>query len=295
MRPRDFLLLVAICLAWGLSNVVSKLVVSGMAVPPLFFAAIRFVLVLAVTFPFLRPAPRPLWRIIMIALCMGAGNFALLFISLKTASPSAVAVVIQVGLPFTILLSVLMLGERIGWRRALGIVMTLAGATLVVWHPKGVTFSHGLWFAVAAAAAGSFGAILMKQTEDVPPLTFQAWVGLASAIPLALASALFEPGAWRVAVAAGWPFVAALVFAALVVSVFAHTAYYGLIARYEANLLAPLTLMTPLFTIGFGILITGDRLDARMLAGAALTLLGVLVIALRPNLVPPTLLNRERA
>ena len=65
------------------------------------------------------------------------------------------------------------------------------------------------------------------------------------------------------------------------VSVVAHTAYYALIQRYEANLLAPLTLMTPLATIAFGVMLTGDRLDGRMIAGAALALLGVLVVALR--------------
>ncbi len=85
-----------------------------------------------------------------------------------------------------------------------------------------------------------------------------------------------------------------MLFAALVVSVFAHTSYYGLIDRYEANLLAPLTLMTPLSTIAFGIAFTGDTLDARLIVGSALALIGVLIVALRRNPVAPLLLVRER-
>jgi len=81
-----------------------------------------------------------------------------------------------------------------------------------------------------------------------------------------------------------------VVFSALVVSVVGHTAYYGLIQRYEANLIAPLTLMTPLMTIGLGVLITHDHFDLRMGIGAALALLGVLIIALRKNQVMPLLL-----
>lgn len=295
MRPRDFALLVLICLVWGLSNVVSKIVVDDWGVPPLFFAAIRFAVVLAATLPWLRPVPRPLWRIALIGLCMGAGNFGLLFLGLRTASPSSVAVVIQLGVPFTTLLSVLLLGERIGWRRALGIALTLAGALLVLWRPGGVALSAGLWFVVGAALAGSLGAVLMKQMDSVAPLGFQAWVGLSSLPPLLLGTLLVERGQWASAAAAGWPFVAALLFAALVVSVFAHTAYYGLIARYEANLLAPLTLMTPLFMIGFGVLLSGDRLDARTVAGAGLALTGVLVVARRRQPATPLLLNREQA
>ncbi len=293
MRLRDFLLLVAVCLIWGFSNVVSKIVVSDWHVPPLFFAAVRFAIVAAVTLPWLLPMPRPAWRIVAIGLLMGGGNFALLFLGLQTASPSAAAVVIQIGVPFTTLLSVVILKERIHRRRAIGIVLTLAGVVLVVWRPEGVTLSGGLFYIVACAFAGSLGAILMKQMEDVPPLRFQAWVGLVSLVPVALASALWEHHQWQAAVAAGWPFLATLLFAALFVSVFAHTAYYGLIRRYEANLLAPLTLMTPLATMALGVALTGDHLDARMIAGAALALGGVLIVALRRKRATEVLLMNE--
>ena len=295
MKVRDFLLLVLICLVWGYSNVLSKIVVGTWGVPPLFFAAVRFLVVIAATVPWLLPIPRPRWRILVIGLLMGAGNFALLFIGLQSASPSAAAIVIQIGVPFTTFLSIVMLGERIHWRRGLGIALTLAGVLLVVWNPEGVALSAGLWFVVGAAFTGSLGAVLMKQVEDVAPLRFQAWVGLVSFLPLALATALFEQNQWSSAAAVGWPFVAAVLFAALVVSVVGHTSYYGLIRRYEANLLAPLTLMTPLFTIGFGVMLTGDRLDMRMVAGAMLALAGVLVVALRSRPQSPILAEREQA
>ena len=295
MKIRDFLLLVLICLVWGYSNVLSKIVVGNWAVPPLFFAAIRFLVVIAATLPWLLPMPRPRWRTVVIGILMGAGNFALLFIGLQTASPSAAAVVIQIGVPFTTLLSIVMLGERIHWRRGLGIALTLAGVLLVVWNPDGIDLSAGLWFVVGAAFTGSLGAVLMKQVEDVAPLRFQAWVGLVSFLPLAVASAVFEEGQWTSAVAVGWPFVGAVLFAALVVSVLGHTSYYGLIRRYEANLLAPLTLMTPLFTIAFGVALTGDKLDMRMIAGAMLALAGVLVVALRSKKATQLLAEREQA
>ena len=295
MKLRDFLLLVLICLVWGYSNVLSKVVVGNWAIPPLFFAAIRFAVVVAVTIPWLLPMPRPQWRIVAIALLMGAGNFALLFIGLRTSTPSAAAIVLQIGVPFTTLLSVVVLGERIRWRRGLGIALTLSGVLLVVWNPAGLVLSTGLWFIIGAAFTGSLGAVLMKQVEDVTPLRFQAWVGLVSFLPLAVASAAFEHGQWASAALIGWPFVAAVLFAALVVSVLGHTSYYGLIRRYDANLLAPLTLMTPIFTIAFGVWLTGDRLDARMVVGTLVALTGVLVIALRSSPRSALLAEREQA
>ena len=85
MNPRDFLLLVGICLIWAMNNIISKLVVSMWHVPPLFYAAVRFAIVAAVTLPWLRPMPRPAWRIVAIGLLMGGGSFALMFVALKSS------------------------------------------------------------------------------------------------------------------------------------------------------------------------------------------------------------------
>lgn len=295
MALRDFALLVLICLVWASNNIISKIVVAEWGVPPLFYAAVRFAIVMVAVLPWLFPAPRPIWRIVLVALLMGGGNFALLFMGLQTASPSAAAVVLQLGVPMTTLLSVLVLGERIRWRRGIGIAMTLAGALIVMWRPEGFSMSFGLLLIAAAAFTGSLGAVLMKQMEGVKPLRFQAWVGFCSVWPLAALSFLTEDNQWTAAASAGWPFVAAVVFSALVVSVLIHTAYYSLILRYEANLISPLTLMTPLATIAMGIVITNDHFDARMALGSALALLGVLIIALRRNAVLPLLLIRNRA
>ncbi len=76
---------------------------------------------------------------------------------------------------------------------------------------------------------------MMKQIEGVKPLQFQAWVGFVSVWPLAALSAWLEPGQVQTALHAGWPFAAAALYSALLVSVFAHTIYYLLIGRYEAN------------------------------------------------------------
>ena len=243
-----------------------------------------------VTLPWLRPAPRPVWRMIVVGLLMGGGNFALTFLALKTVSPSALGVVIQLGVPFATLLSVTMLGEKIHWRRGLGIVVTLAGALIVIVDPAGFTFSFGMLLVAAAAFTGSLGAVMMKQIEGVSPMRFQAWVGFSSLWPLAALTLLTEHGQMAVLHAHLWPFIGAVLFSALIVSVLAHTAYYWLIGRYEVNLLQPLTLMTPLATIGLGVLITHDPFGWRMVIGSAVALAGVLMIALRRNHVEPLLL-----
>ena len=59
----------------------------------------------------------------------------------------------------------------------------------------------------------------------------------------------------QIALHAGWPFVGALLYSALIVSLFAHTSYVMLLQKYEANLISALSLMTPLITIGMGVVL----------------------------------------
>ena len=283
MSLRDLALMTLVCLLWAGNTIVSKYVVSILGVPPLFYGVLRFAVVTLAVIPWLLPMPRPRWRLVVVALLMGAGNFALVFIGLKTSTPSSVGVVSQIGVPITTLLSVLMLGERLRWQRTLGIVTTFAGALVVMWDPSGLAITPGLLFVAGSALCSSLGAVMMKQVQGIRPLQFQAWVGFISIWPLAALSAGLEHGQFETAGAGGLPFAAAALFSGLVVSVGAHTAYYALIRRYEANLISPLTLMMPLFTIALGVAIFHDPFGPRQALGSAMALGGVLIIALRWN------------
>jgi drug/metabolite transporter (DMT)-like permease len=295
MQLRDIAVLVAVCLTWGLNSIVSKIVVSQMGVPPLFYGTLRSLVIMLAVFPWLFPMPHPRLRLIAATFLIGGGSFAIYFVGLRDATASSAAIVGQIGLPITTLLSVVMLGETIRWRRALGMALALGGTLLVVWDPAGLNLSKGLILVAVSAAAGSLGAILMKQIKGVRPLQFQAWAGLSAVFPLALASMLLETGQVASGMQGGWTLICCVAFSALVVSVVAHTAYYWLIHRYEANLIAPLMLLSPLSAIGFGVALLGDHLDTRMIVGAAITLIGVLIIALRPNhVMPRALLIRDR-
>jgi O-acetylserine/cysteine efflux transporter len=295
MPLRDFSLLIAVCLLWALANVINKLVVDQIGAPPLLYAALRFALVMLITLPWLPPLPRPLWRMAAVSLLLGGASFALMFFAFQTASPSTAAIVMQLGVPMTTLLSVIMLGERVRWRRGLGIALTLAGALLVIWTPEGLQLSIGVLLILASTFANSLGAVMMKQMEGIRPMRFQAWVSFFSFWPLIALSAAFEHQHWGGIWTLGWPFWLAVVFSALVVSLGAHTGYYFLIQRYEANLIATLTLLTPLATIALGVLITHDHFDLRMGIGAAVALTGVLIVALRPNRASPqALVMRNR-
>ena len=146
MGLRDFLLLFVICFVWGLNIVVTRWVVADAGVPPIFFAAVRFLGVAILLIPFLRPVPKDIKTLFFISFFIGSGHFALLFLGLANAEASAAAIVGQLGVPFSTLMSMAFLGETIGWRRGTGIVLAFAGVLVIAVDPTSFTISFGLLY-----------------------------------------------------------------------------------------------------------------------------------------------------
>lgn len=283
MNFRDFILLSAICFVWGLNIVVTRWVVFDAGVPPVFFAGLRFAGIALVLLYFLRPLPKNLTALFIISMCIGAVHFALLFLGLANAEASSVSVVGQLGVPFSTLMSMAFLGEVVGWRRGLGIMLAFAGAILIAVDPTSFTFSYGLLYIVASAFIGSIGGILMKRMAPISALQMQAWIGLFSFVPLFALSGLMETGGWTAWIGGGWLVWAATAFAVLGVSVFGHGGFYYLIKKYDISLLSPLTLMTPVWGVVLSVAMLGENLSLQLITGAAISLGGVFVILVRPN------------
>jgi O-acetylserine/cysteine efflux transporter len=283
MKPRDFFILMLVCFIWAVNLVVGRIVIVDFGVPPLFYAAIRFCLVALMLSPLLRPVPPQLGWVICIGLLLGAGHFGLLFIGLSQASPSSSAIVLQLGIPVTAILSIAVLGENISPLRWAGIVLAVVGVIIVMWDPRGFHASVGLVFVFAATVSLSLGGILLKRIFRIKPLRLQAWVALSSTAPLALLSVLLETGQWAATWHAGWVLAAALVFSVVIVTGWSHTTWFSLLQRYEANFISPFTLAVPLMTIGMGIMVTGDHFDLRMLVGSVAALAGILIVIKAPG------------
>ena len=283
MGFKDFLLLFIVCLVWGLNIVVTRWVVFDAAVPPIFFAAVRFLGVALLLIPFLRPIPKDIKSLFWVSFFIGSGHFALLFLGLANAEASAASIVSQLGVPFATLMSMAFLGETIGWRRGLGIMLAFAGVMIIAVDPTSFTVSLGLIYIVGAAFIGAVGGVMMKKMSPISALQMQAWIGLFSFAPLFAISAIVEHGQLTTYMSGGGLVLLATVFAVIGVSIFGHGAFYNLIKKYDISLLSPLTLMTPVWGVVLSIIFLKEEITAQLILGSIISLGGVLVIAVRPN------------
>jgi O-acetylserine/cysteine efflux transporter len=277
---RDLAILVFLNVIWGFNLVASKIGVHEF--PPVFFTALRFAIVIAVVFRFLKRHPGEMTRLLWAAFLAGPIAFALLFIGIAHVENVAnVAVASQLGVPFTTLLSVWLLGEQIHWRRKLGIFLAFAGVAIISFDPQVFNSLFGLLLVVASALVGALGVIMIKQLRDVRPLELQAWVSSAGVLVLLPLSLATESGQWEAIRHATWHGWAALAFTAVAASLVAHTTWYYLVGKYPVTGLSAVTLLTPIFGIAFCVAILGDVLTPKMIFGSVVTLLGVLIVLMR--------------
>jgi O-acetylserine/cysteine efflux transporter len=291
--PFSALAIMLFCnVAWALNVVVSKIAVSTLGLPPLFYTVLRSFMVLVVLFPLLRDIPARLPLVLTIGFAITGGSFGLQFVGLQTASPSAVGIVNLAGAPLTVLFAILFLGEEVRWRRGIGMALALGGVGLAIGSPTGSSSLTGLAFAFGGVLIGAFASVFVKRLA-VGAVALQAWAAVASIAIMLPATLALETGQIAAVEAAPLAVGACVLFAGLVVSVGAHSAYFRLFQAHDANLIVPLTLLTPLLTIAFGTWLTGDEVGWPLLTGGALALVGVAIIVIRPsrNIFKPLLVR----
>jgi len=170
--------------------------------------------------------------------------------------------------------------------------LALGGVGLAMGSPAEGSSFAGLALAFGGVLIGSLGSVFVKRIE-VGAVALQAWAALRSFAIMLPVTFTFETGQLDAIRAAPLAIAGCVVFAGVVVSIGAHSAYFKLLQTHDANLIVPLTLLTPLLTIGFGAWLTGDAIGWPILAGGALAIIGVAIIVVRPshNIFKPLLVR----
>jgi drug/metabolite transporter (DMT)-like permease len=75
--------------------------------------------------------------------------------------------------------------------------------------------------------------------------------------------------------------ISSIAFQTLFIAILSYLVWFWLLRRYLISRLMLLSLLTPLFGVGFGAVLMGDPIDLRFGLGALLVLMGVLLVNLR--------------
>lgn len=287
LAGRDLAFLIGINLIWGLNLIAAKIGVGQF--PPIFFTALRFASVALLLAPWLRLQPGQMRYLFAAAALTGPAAFALLYVGVYLVKDaSMIAIASQMGVPISTLLSVWLLGETIRWKRRLGIALAFGGIAIIGFDPRAFDYWEGLMLVVVSCFVGSLGLIFVKRLQGIRALPLQAWTAMVGGPVLLLLSLGMESGQWNAVVNADWNGWMALLFSTVMSGLIAHTGWYYLVRRYPVTSLSPLTLLSPLFGVIFGVTLLHDQLTPKMLIGGAMTLAGVCIVLIREHRLADT-------
>lgn len=280
LGPRDLVVALLINLTWGLNIIAVKMAV--IATAPFAAGGLRQLIVLLVCLPFFRWVPGRMRLLLMLAFLNGALFLVFVNLSLNVAdNVSALAIAGQLGVPFSLILGVVFLGERIAMARILGILLAFSGVVLLVFDPDVFGEWPGLILTTLGTFTWSVGALLQRKLADVPALTIYAWIGLGGVVVLMPLSMWLEPGAFGKLPDLPLRSLAWLVFSGVGSSVIGQGGMAWLLQRHPISTVLPLTLGAPVIAVCASSYFFATPMTPVMIAGGLLTLTGVVIITLR--------------
>jgi drug/metabolite transporter (DMT)-like permease len=254
------------------------------ALPPLFFAGLRFDIAapLLLVFAAVRYEPwYPRTRRDLLAVAVGgvaliAANNGLLFLGQQSITPATASVMYALNPILAPVIAIGVLGERLGVRDVAGVLIGLAGVVVIV-QPTPETLTAGSTIAklyVLGAAAGiAAGSVLLRRID--PPLgslPMAAWSMALGAVLLHVCSlAIGEP----IVTDGSRTVVFAVLLVALPSTAFAYPIYYhllGTIGPVRTNLVG---YVVPIVAALIGLLVLHQPVNLATVVGFFIVLAGV--------------------
>jgi O-acetylserine/cysteine efflux transporter len=278
--PVSHLLLALIIMAvWGLNFIAMRWALDSVA--PITFAALRFSMVL-VPLIFFIPRPKvPLRLLLGYASSSFSLQFCLLFLAVSLSMPVGLtSLVVQGQVFFSIVLAIVMHRDRPSRWQIIGVSVGTLGIAAVGADIGQTMPLLAFMVTLAGAFCWAVGNTFVKAMGSVDAISLVVWASLIAALTLIPVSLLIEGSAsWGIAlnllVQGDLIFWGSLLFNAFGASLLGYGGWSWLLRRHPTALVAPFTLLVPIFGLASADLILGETLRPTSWPGIVLVFLGL--------------------
>lgn len=265
---------------WGASFLFVHLAVGDFG--PLATSGLRVMIAAAFLLPFvvwrgqLHLLRQHAWRLLVVGVLTSGLPFTLYAFALMSLS-TGMSGILNASTPmFGALVAWLWLGERLNRWRSLGLALGFVGVTVLAWDQtrfKAADGLAGLWAVLACLGAclsyGVSASYTRLRLAGVPSLVTAAGSQVGASLALALPTALTWPE--RMPSVSAW---LALGTVGVLCTGVAYLLFYRVVQRAGPARSLAVAYLIPLFAVGYGLLLLGERLSPSMVIGGGVILLG---------------------
>jgi drug/metabolite transporter (DMT)-like permease len=275
MKPKDIIQLFVLAAIWGSSYMFIRIAAPAIGVPLTMGLRIAIAATIMVgVFAYLRRLPQYTlyWKqYIILGLLNLVLPFALISFSVANLNASIGAILNATTPLFTMIISSLWLKERMTFKKTTGLLIALAGLTILVgWIPLALTGKviFAIVFSLLAAFLYGLGAVYtrvyLKNAEPLKTATGQ--LSAAAILVLPLLNRSYSSSVFTVDI------IMVVLLLAVLCTAVGYALYFKLISNIGSTNASLLTLLVPVFSLLWGILFLDEPLTPAVLIGLALIL-----------------------
>ena len=281
MPLKHLLILLFIAFAYGSAFPITKLALND-SVPPILMASLRMGIVLIILIPFWRfKIPNKKYLPSLIAFSISMGVLVYVFMTLSLYHSSIISPVIVgslLAIPFGVLLSGLMLGEKISQKKWVLVFCAFFGIVIIFFDPELANNFIGLFYAGLMALFFGLAQVYSRQLKSLDVSLTNAFTGLFGFIILLILS-YFVEGDTVLNIKSisnnTWAYIS---YQAIIVSLGAHLLMFYLYKFYTVGQIFPSYSLFPIFGIGLSFLIFGEIPTLLFLIGSIIVLTSVFLL-----------------
>lgn len=278
MSPKDIAIALVPPLSWGAGFTLAKPAVEQFQ--PLFMMAMIYLALVIVLIPTARAPIRTPWpALFAIAAFAVPIQGVFIFLGLKYLPASVATLVLQVQVPFAVLLGWLVGGEEINARKILGTFVALAGVAAVVGLPQETPPIWPVIYIILGSLFWAFGQVLARKLGRDTGIIQLKGMALAGLPQILLATLIFEQGQWNSLVTAGLESWLALAFVTGIGFYVGYAVWFSLLRRHRMDEVAPFVLLMPVIGIVTAAIVLGERISPVQVAGGLVILLGLSIVS----------------
>lgn len=260
MSLRDLFIALGITFIWGINFSFIKMGLSSLN--PFLLAGLRFMLCALPLVFFIKPPKVPFKYVIAYGLFFGVGLWGILYLGMFYGISAGVAsIVLNLGVFFAVILSYLILKEKMTVYNKIAFILALAGIAVIFLVTDGTVTLIGMLFVILAAVSLAVIQIIVKKANTKEAFAFLIYSTLFPPIPLFIMAYLMQGESVFIDFAQSIDKQAliSIAFQVYPTTLFGYWVWNLLLAKYPVNLLMPLSLLIPIFGLFGSYVLLGEE------------------------------------
>ena len=274
MSFRDILIAISIPILLGFGFVVAKPAMQHF--PPYLLMGLRFTipaLILVWWFPMPKGLFLDLFKVSFIGSTL---QYGLTYNGLNIIDASSAVLLVQLEVPFGILIAFFLLKEIPRIKNLIGLVIAFIGVFILTGAPNLEGKYFGVLLTLSGAFTWSLGAVMAKPlSKKIGAFALMTWLCVFSGPLLILISTIVNGNPIQYILSANFYSWITVIYLGFIMQPIAYGAWYYVLRRYPVNKIMPVLLLLPVTGLLTAIFLLGEEPSKQVFLGGTIIVFGV--------------------